>query len=154
MVCEGTAFGTVPSAYCRKGDTLKSACVPETGCSWGPRRTCLVGHKYQVAAPPVTAAVVVAAAADLAGPIVCWVEGTGILLLLLRVSAEGTSYQAAVGPAVAEWSTFQGYLEIVPVAAASFPAVLLLFCLLDLGCLLVLHLDFRGHCVDSDEGSG
>ena len=63
------------------------------------------------------------AASDIAGPIVCWREGTGLLLLLLRVSAEGTSYQAAAGPAVAEWAAFQGYLEIVAVVTASFPAV-------------------------------
>ncbi len=81
----------------------------------------------------------------------CWGKGTGILLLLLRVSAGGSSYQAAAGPAVAECCTFQGYLEMVVAAAASFPAVLLLLRLLDLGCLLVLRLDLCGCCIGPDE---
>ncbi len=137
-VSGGTAAGTVPRAYCRKGDELKSAYVPPNWLKFG-------------STTKVPAAVV---AADPEGvPKAWWGEGTS-LLLLLRSSAAVITYWAAAGTAYAELSTCRSYLETVAVAVAILFAVLILPRHLRLGCHLGLHLGLHGRCLGSDERPG
>ncbi len=82
MVCGGTAAGTVPTAYCRKGDMLNSVYVPRTGCCGG-------SMTYVSGWPPGFCSLVKVGVAAAAGP--QWLHmsywGKGTCLFLLRVSA-------------------------------------------------------------------